>query len=810
MEGDLAVCPWDGTPLGTVVMDPLLGVALGGRYVLMECMEARGVFRVYSAREQGSERALLVTLTARQVSPQDFVAFRELAEGLTRLDHPSCMRIHDFGLADEILYLVEEGDVWHLLSQELEVKGRLPASMALDLQIQLLEGLDYLHGHGIVHGQLLPTSLRLIFDDEGALKLRIPASDIPRRVVQPESDPQTQRYYPTEDATPFNELRGDVHAATRIMVEMLTGDPTGSLQDVSVDPDHIVQLENVVARGLGQDPHPYRTAGEMLRELQSLTGRSRFGRYELLRQIGQGGMGEIYLARAEGIEGMDLDRLCVIKTIQTSLASDPNFVERFLAEARVLASLSHGNIVPVYDVGKVGTTFYIAMQYVAGKDVRQILKRAHDAGKRLPVPLGLFIARELANGLAYAHRARVKGRQGLVHRDVSPHNVLVSYEGEVRLIDFGLAQRATRDPATEGVVMGKVCYMSPEQALAQPLDQRTDIYSAGLVLFELLVGEPFFNQPSVQEVMAQIGSPSIHPPSSRTDGIPAGVDHICLKAMALDRAERYASAADLRDDLAAELARLAPRTNPEEVGAFVRSLFTTEQVAERQALSDLSATLPPLQLAGAPSSDAPSSDTEPAREQTGEAVSLLRGETPIQLTGTGLPLRPLPSATLQLPVIPEPQGRGLLIAAAAVLVLVAIGLLVATSWRRTPRHAALSVAVVTEDAGPVAEIPADDLTRPADAAMDAARRRPGRPGRGSRPGPRPCLLDVTSGPAGAEVVVNDRVVGRLPLDEPVALPSGIPLRILIQRKGTRPFRYALTCRPGERVRVTAGLRSVPR
>lgn len=820
VEGDVAICPRDGTPLGTVVMDRLLGVALGGRYLLRECVGTRGIFRIYGGEAQGSERAVLVTLTEREVKEEVVATFRELAEGLTRIDHPHCTRILDFGLtSDKILYLVEEGDVWHLLSHDLETKGRLPVSTALDLGVQLLEGLDHLHGEGVVHGRLSPAALRLSFDQEGSLVLQIPSSDVPCRAVDPDGDPTARRYFPGDDV---GGPSSDIQAAALILLQMLTGElPRGGgwsqprLEAVDLEPEALESLRSVVARGLGQEGEGFRTAGEMLRELQTLTGHSRFGRYQLLRQIGQGGMGEIYLARAEGIEGMDLDRLCVIKTIQTSLASDPTFVERFLSEARVLASLSHGNIVPVYDVGKVGTTFYIAMQYVAGKDVRMILTRAAEVGKRLPVPLALFIARELANGLAYSHRAKVQGRQGLVHRDVSPHNVLVSYEGEVRLIDFGLVQGATRDPTIErGVVMGKVCYMSPEQALAQPLDRRTDIYSAGLVLFELLTGEPFFNQPTVEEVMVQVGAPALHPPSARADGIFAEVDRICLRAMAVDREQRYSSAAELRDDLSAELARIAPRTNPEEVGAFVRDLFQSEQVAEHRALSDLSVTLPPL------------GQDETSGVDPGQAVSLLRATpAPIQLTDSSasiekLGLEPRPARMVDITVQvqhPDIPARGLLIGAAAVLVLVAAGLLLATSWIRSGRRQAMpKLALVTkQDVGPAVVIPADDMGPETPAAAPdgggpdrpTLKLRPRRVRKTKRPThrSRTCRL-VVVGPRNADVVVNGQRMGRLPLDGVLTLPAGL-LHVVVRRGSAIPFRKTIECQAGEGYRVTARMRS---
>jgi len=484
----LTRCPWDGTPLGTIVIDPLLGTYLGGRYLLRKCIGERELFRLYTAEERGTSRPVLATVRTTSTGANDKALrrFLTLAETAKSLNHPSCTAIRDYGrMPDGRAFIIEEGEVWHQLSQELVLKGRLPVSRAVELAIQLMEGLDHLHGKGIYHTGVSTSSLRLIFDDRGALKLQIPTSEVVARVFEGED----WACAPGENGA---GLAADLDAAARVLSDMLTGTVEQEKTHIAelssaalqLDEEVTATLRTIVERGLGRAGQPFGSAWEMRRDLEALTGRSRFGRYNLLHRIAVGGMGEIYLARAEGIEGIDINRLCVIKTIRTSLVQSGEFVERFLAEARVLASLTHGNIVPVYDVGKVGSVFYIAMEHVAGKDLRKILSRASKEHKRMSVPLALFIAKELANGLAYAHRAKVQGIGGLVHRDVSPHNTLVSYEGEVKLIDFGLAKgsRELQD-APDGVVMGKVCYLSPEQARAEPLDQRTDVYSAGLVLF---------------------------------------------------------------------------------------------------------------------------------------------------------------------------------------------------------------------------------------------------------------------------------------------------------------------------------------
>jgi serine/threonine protein kinase len=653
-------------------MDPLLGATLGGRYLVRKRIGERDRARLYSAEDTLTGRPVVATVVSPSRSEAGaFERFDALAKRAVAFNHPACTVIRDSGRApDGMVFVVEEGEVWHELEQELVLKGRLPVSRALDLAVQLLQGLDHLHGLGLCCGRLSTKNLRLAFDASGALKLQIPMAEVVTRGLV-EEDAASPSDGPQASVA-------DLQAATMILAQMLTGetgrDAAGTdavhLDQLELEDDRRGALEAIIERGLGRRGHPYLSASELRRDIDALGGSSRFGRYDILHRMAVGGMGEIYMARAVGIEGVDINRLCVIKTVRTSLVGEPEFVERFLAEARVVASLSHGNIVPVYDVGKVGGVFYIAMEYVAGKDLRQVLSRAAKEKKRVPVPLALFIAKELANGLAYAHRAKVQGIGGLVHRDVSPHNTLVSYEGEVKLIDFGLAKVPKGlTPSNDWVVMGKVCYLSPEQARGRDVDQRTDIYSAGLVLFELLTGQAFFNQPTVEEVLDQVGSPSSDPPSARVSDIPAEVDRICQRAMAPRREDRYLSAAALRDDLTAELARIAPRTNPEEVGAFVRELFGSEQEDERILLSDLSLTLPPMRWRFAEDGRASPGERD---DPTKQALSLMgRSPTPIHLAATvvgpewamgeGVPLAPSASgpapAPEQVPLSPPPQQR---------------------------------------------------------------------------------------------------------------------------------------------------------
>jgi serine/threonine protein kinase len=212
----------------------------------------------------------------------------------------------------------------------------------------------------------------------------------------------------------------------------------------------------------------------------------RFGGYVLVKPLARGGMGALYLA-VHGQRG--LEKLCVVKTALPHLAGR-SYVQRFKDEAKVVVRLSHGNLVGVFDAGQVHGEIYLAMEFVEGKDLRAVWNRCAQKGIAFPLPVAAHIVKELMRGLAYAH-----GFEGLrlVHRDVSPPNVLLSYSGEVKLTDFGLATSTLKlEKTAPGVIFGKVSYMAPEQARAETLDGRTDIYSAGVILWELLTGRQLF------------------------------------------------------------------------------------------------------------------------------------------------------------------------------------------------------------------------------------------------------------------------------------------------------------------------------
>ncbi len=625
---------------GTTHIDPLLGTTLGGRYLLRECVVEGVRWRRYVADLEG-RTLLLTTISGVLLDDAAVKRFRDVCGRLSGIEGRHLGTLIDFGCeASGGLFIVESGEVWHDLEHELRLKGSQRAERAVTLVLQLLSGLGVLHAAGLTHGGLCPEVLRMQHDAEGRSMLEVAPLGLALEAAYPRANAEAQPFQPPDKST---GVAADLYAAARLLEVLLTGERDALAAEEALrgqEESLPVRVEQVFERCFEGDG--FLSAAEMASILGGDAAPS-FGRYTLLHRLARGGMGEIFVARAEGIEGVEgTSRLCVIKTIRSNLASDPELVERFLAEVRVLATLSHGNLVPVYDVGRVGDTFYIAMEYVAGKDLHQLLRRVREQGERFPLPLALYIAREMANGLAYAHRPRT-GSVGLVHRDASPQNSLLSFEGEVKLIDFGLALGGHGRPTTrEGVVLGKLCYISPEQARAEALDRRTDIYSLGLVLFEMLVGEPFFNQPTVDEVMQHVACPRPEPPSARQPEIPEEVDEICLRALAANREERYSSAEELRDDLAAALARLAPRTNPEEVGGLVARLFPNAEEQEERLMSDLSGTLPSIPALRATDRDGPTDEQLAAPGEHASlvpAASLLApAPTPVELQSSLIPL----------------------------------------------------------------------------------------------------------------------------------------------------------------------------
>lgn len=321
----------------------------------------------------------------------------------------------------------------------------------------------------------------------------------------------------------------------------------------------------------------------------STTNGRMLGRYQLLFMLGQGGMGEVHLARLTGAAGFE--KLCIVKTVLPSLMGDQNFIDRFHHEARVLVQLTHSNIAQVYDMGEAEGGLYMAIEYVPGVDLSRVESRIERQQTTMPIPMALFMGQKINEALGYAHRkVGADGTPlGIVHRDVSPQNVMVSYEGEVKVIDFGLAKSSARSKHTlPSTVMGKLGYMSPEQALARPVDHRSDIFSAGIVVWEMLAGRSMYQGGTMSEMVAQMAVAEVPSLTAVRPEIPAALEQIVARALAKDPSNRYHRA----DDFARALNEFAVRENmtvgAEDVGNYVRAMCPEEFAAERQLQSRLS------------------------------------------------------------------------------------------------------------------------------------------------------------------------------------------------------------------------------
>jgi len=280
----------------------------------------------------------------------------------------------------------------------------------------------------------------------------------------------------------------------------------------------------------------------------------RHGRYTIIRKIAEGGMAEIFLAKQHGSEGFE--KLVVLKRILTAFFADEQFRNMLIDEAHISMGLSHNNIAQIFDVGKASGRFFLVLELVDGWDLGRLLQRAEKAGTPLPPGLGLYILSEVCRALSYAHAKTDAAGQalGIVHRDVSPHNVLISEQGEVKIIDFGVAKAMTkRDRTGAGIVKGKLAFMSPEQALGQPIDARADLYAVGILLYLLSTSRRPFDGPTDMEVLVRVQSGQYTPPEQRQTGLSQSLLYVIKKAMHQDRDQRYQSADELLVDLEAIL-----------------------------------------------------------------------------------------------------------------------------------------------------------------------------------------------------------------------------------------------------------------
>jgi serine/threonine protein kinase len=312
-------------------------------------------------------------------------------------------------------------------------------------------------------------------------------------------------------------------------------------------------------------------------------------------------MGEVWRGVDVGWGG--IERPVAVKVIAPSFAREPEFVRTFIDEARLSYLLCHANVVNVRDIGQLDETLYIAMEWVDGGDLGAILRKLRGVGQPMPIRFAVLVAVETARGLDYAHRLRDARGEPLhvVHRDISPSNLLVSYEGEVKITDFGIARsRLKTSPSMPGALKGKMGYLAPEQARGDELDLRSDLYALGVVLYEMLTGvNPFTHKCTEREALARVQKGTFQPPRAILPSLPQGLEAIVLRAMAPERDARYADCGAMREDLEAFARREGYALSAADLGAFARDVLSSQGVDVR-ARTD-----PALQRISKPRTTAP-------------------------------------------------------------------------------------------------------------------------------------------------------------------------------------------------------------
>lgn len=381
-------------------------------------------------------------------------------------------------------------------------------------------------------------------------------------------------------------------------------------------------------------------------------------------------MAEIFRAKTFSTAGFE--KLQVIKRILSHLSDNEEFVTMFIDEAKISVSLQHANLVQIYDFGKIRDNYFIAMEWVDGKDVKQILKKLAERRKLLPEEFAVFIAHEVCKGLDYAHKKTdLQGRPlGIVHRDMSPSNVLLSYSGEVKIADFGIAKAEMSQYDTkDGVLKGKFEYMSPEQARGDNVTQQSDLFSIGIILYEMLTGRRLFKTDSEIKTLEKIKAVDIKPPSALNPSIPARLDDIVMRALTRDPKDRFADAHEFQQALLEYMYPSTPPVIQRSLQMFLEQLFTQERSEERDRLEGGTKIALDLQ--------------QKRQEEEAKAASREWEEGPNSANS----MRPQ-----------EPRRPSLVLIALLVLLVAGVGVVAMRSFRDTPAPQIVEVQV-TPDTG---------------------------------------------------------------------------------------------------------------
>jgi serine/threonine-protein kinase len=518
-----------------------------------------------------------------------------------------------------------------------------------------------------------------------------------------------------------------------------------------------------------------------------------FGKYRLVEPLASGGMADVWRAEVTGAAGVVKE--VALKLVRGEHGARSDFVRMFVDEARLASRLGHGNVVQVFEFDQVDGRYYIAMELVRGRDLGRVVERAREAGVRLGLPRAVQIGVEVARALSYAHRLTEGGQPlGVVHRDVSPHNVLVSFEGEVKLTDFGIARAMHRAGLSEpGTIKGKAAYMAPEQARGEAVDARADVFSLGVVLWELCAGRRLFaREGDVATLEAVRSSAPVSPPSAWNEEVPPALDRAILGALERDPARRTGSAQELGAALASVLLGITRAPEDVDLRDLMHRLFAGEIAAsQKPPLVDPTRVRPP-----------------PAAAEPVAAFALARGEpeeAPTLTAAAGAAGR---------------TRRGAVVAGAAAVLGAAAFTLVPLTQRAArpapgPARPAVAAAAAPVAAAPSGETAPEGITP---APLDALP-----PATGSEsaeldasPGVAPVqsasglsaltvppaasgqgILSVNATPWG-RVRVNGHDVGDTP--QSMRLPAGRH-RVRIERKGQRSVDELVTVVAGKRTKI---------
>jgi serine/threonine protein kinase len=364
----------------------------------------------------------------------------------------------------------------------------------------------------------------------------------------------------------------------------------------------------------------------------------KFGNYILLKKIAVGGMAELFLARQVGVMGFE--RIVAIKKILPHLTNDKEFVEMFINEAKLAAQLTHPNIVQIFDFGVVEGTYFIAMEFIMGKSLAEILIKGKKLKDFIPGGLAVYLISKIAAGLDFAFQGKTLGGKplGIVHRDISPQNILIGYNGDVKLVDFGIAKAASSNHHTQtGVLKGKLAYFSPEQAWGEPVDHRSDIFSLGVVLYEMLTERRLFKAENEIATIEKIRKGEIPPPSSINTLLPKTIDAILLKTLARKPEERFQNAGEFEEALTQFFRLSGGLPTAKELSSYVANLYPFEikmNNEEYEKLARVESKGPPER----PFIPATETDLMPnkimAPFEKGKSVQRERGARPLKYKGS--------------------------------------------------------------------------------------------------------------------------------------------------------------------------------